>query len=261
MKHRGATIRLRLIILMVLLAGSAIPALWAFSQSPDWESFALNFSTEMAGAAVTFILLDWIVGERERRAALREEEELLRDALLGRLSSTVRDVAVNAADELRRMGWLTDGTLRESPMRLANLEQADLAQADMAGANMHRATLKGADLREANLNRADLSGAWLNEARLWKAQMAESNLWQARLHGANLRQANLQGASMNGARLPGADLRGANLQDADLTDANLTNAQFDNATILPDGTRWTPEFDLARFTDSDHPHYFGSQMA
>jgi len=50
------------------------------------------------------------------------------------MGSGVRDVAVPAADELRRRGWLTDGSLR--------------------GANLSRADLRGANLREANLSGA-----------------------------------------------------------------------------------------------------------
>ena len=62
------------------------------------------------------------------------------------------------------------------------------------------------------------------------------------LCGANLRNANLQAAN-----LWQTDLRGADLTGADLTDANLPGTLFDESTILPDGTHWSPQSNLARF--------------
>jgi hypothetical protein len=38
----------------------------------------------------------------------------------------------------------------------------------------------------------------------------------------------------------------------------LDGAAFSEETTLPDGTRWTPEADLARFTDPAHPHFWRS---
>jgi hypothetical protein len=75
----------------------------------------------------------------------------------------------------------------------------------------------------------------------------------------NLNDANLRTANLRGTNLQGADLSGANLQGAHLTDAI-----FDEDTILPDAeydsgiypSYWTPDTDMARFTDPDHPDFW-----
>ena len=40
--------------------------------------------------------------------------------------------------------------------------------------------------------------------------------------------------------------------------ANLTGADFAEDTRLPDGTHWTPDTDITRFTDPDHPRFWRS---
>jgi hypothetical protein len=64
---------------------------------------------------------------------------------------------------------------------------------------------------------------------------------------------NLQGADLTLTNLQGADLRRTNLQGAD-----LEVAQFDENTILPDMTKWTPDTDMKRFTDPKHPQFWRS---
>jgi hypothetical protein len=66
--------------------------------------------------------------------------------------------------------------------------------------------------------------------------------------------ANLHGAALKGVRLQGADLRGANLEKA-----LLDGAEFDENSVLPDGSNWTPEADLKRFIDPKHPAFWRSE--
>ncbi len=98
-----------------------------------------------------------------------------------------------------------------------------------------------------------LSRANLKEADLWGANLKRVTLWRTNLKGANLTSANLQEALLWHTYLQGAMMRYINLQGAD-----LTNAQFDETTILPDGKAWTPETDLTRFTDPNHPNFWRS---
>jgi hypothetical protein len=56
--------------------------------------------------------------------------------------------------------------------------------------------------------------------------------------------------------LIGADLRGTNFKAANLTGAILRNAQFSNKTILPDDKKWTPETDMTRYTNPNHPDFW-----
>ncbi len=206
-----------LILILVALVSSLGALLWG---NQEWDGLALNFGTEMAGAVVTYALLELFIGRRERREAEREAERKEREAkkadLIAQLGSQVQDVAIAAAEELRRHGWLYDGSLQG---------------ADLAEANLQEATLMGADLQRANLVMANLQRAMLAHANLQGAY-----LWEASLQGAYLGMANLQGAHLTGA--------------------NLQGAYLDQYTILPDGTRWTPDTDMARFTDPDHPDFW-----
>lgn len=251
MKHwqnLNGTNKLRVLILTVLMVGAIAPLVWTLNRTNDWDGFALNFSTELISVAVTFVLLDWIIGTRQEKQRREEAEEALKADLIERMGSDVNKIAIEAIDELRRRGWLNDNSLNGQAFRSANLENANLSNANFSNVNLHRAHLKGADLWATKLDDADLSGAWLNEARLWQASLRNANLWQVRLHDANLRQADLTGASLNDARLPNADLREANLTEADLQGANLKDAQFNEKTRLPDGSYWTSETDMYQFT-------------
>jgi len=78
------------------------------------------------------------------------------------------------------------------------------------------------------------------------------------LHRANLVKAYLRRAAMSGAKLSGTGLMEANLSGADLSGADLGDVRLHKTTMLPDDTQWTPDTDLARFTDPDHPDFWRS---
>jgi uncharacterized protein YjbI with pentapeptide repeats len=78
----------------------------------------------------------------------------------------------------------------------------------------------------------------------------------ANLQGAKLEYANLRKAELEGAHLEGAELDYANLQGAELAGAHLEDARFEHSTTMPDGARWTPETDVSRFTDPEHPDFW-----
>ena len=203
--------------------------------------------------------------------------------LLRQLKSSNNTRAKNALDKIRQNGWLgilnsanlsganlsglnlieanlsgsnlsgsnlIEANLRGANLRGADLRGADLRGADLRGADLNGAYLIGADLRGADLNLAHLKLARLNLARLTGAHLIKANLFRANLSGANLIRANLSRADLIEADLRGANLSGANLIRANLRDAKL----FD--VILPDGTKWTPETDLSRFTNPDHPDFW-----
>jgi len=94
---------------------------------------------------------------------------------------------------------------------------------------------------------------WLTNRTLKDKQFVGANL-----RGANLASAYLRGAWFVNADLQGADLSGANLMGtiftgADLTGARLDGATYDEKTVLPDGTSWSPGADLERFTAPGSP--------
>ncbi len=103
-----------------------------------------------------------------------------------------------------------------------------------------------------------LRGVKLESANLSGANLYSANLSGANLYRANLSDANLYSANLSGAELWYADLSGAKLQAANLKGANLGGVHFDENTELPDGTNWTPETNMERFTDPEHPEFWRS---
>ena len=62
-----------------------------------------------------------------------------------------------------------------------------------------------------------------------------------------------------------ANLWSANLKGANLQQANLKNARLDEDTVLPDSkatlnngylSKWTPDTDMSRFTNPEHPDFW-----
>ena len=223
-----STAWLRVVVVLLLLLGLAAALLrWAVPlPDDDWrKSLALNLVTEMAGAALTYVLFELFIGLMKERQAKLEAEKKEREAkkadLIAKMGSSERSAAIPAVEELRRHGWLTDGSLRG---------------AKLMGANLQGASLFGADLQGAILTVANLQGAYLLDA--------------------NLQGAILGGANLQGAFLVRANLQGANLYRANLQAAALQQANFDPYTTLPDGTKWTLGTDMARFTDPGHPDFW-----
>jgi glutathione S-transferase len=130
---------------------------WGLWLNWDLGGLLLNLATELIGAVVTYLLLERLVGERE-------QEEKERQRLIAEIGSSVKDVAVAAAERLRKHGWLTDGTLSG-----ADLRGADLSWADLREANLREAYLICADLREADLREAYLTGAKVTDEQLAEA--------------------------------------------------------------------------------------------
>jgi uncharacterized protein YjbI with pentapeptide repeats len=112
----------------------------------------------------------------------------------------------------------------------------------MAGENFTRANLAGANLWRANLQKTNF----------YKAELSQANIYRADLRNANLACSNLAGAD-----LIAADLRGVNLQEANIKGALWFHENQGGAT-LPDGSIWTPETDMRRFTDESHPEFWRS---
>lgn len=209
-KWQDRTTRLLVVVLAVLAVPGLAVALLAAVRGDDWWGFWLNLGTELIGAVLVYILLQLFLGRESRKRELIEK-----------MGSTVHDVAIEAVEELRHRGWLSDGSLR--------------------GAHLVAAHLEGANLIFAHLERALLMDAHLEGAHLV---------------AAHLERAFLMAANLERAHLGAAHLEGAFLQDAHLEGVRLGGASFDETTTLPDGTRWVPDTDLARFTDPDHPDFW-----
>ena len=255
-------------ILYVLAIAALITALPAAALSGDWSGLFLNLGTELAGGAVTFVLLDQVLGTSRRK---RE--------LIAQMGSSVNDEAIRAVEDLRRHGWLTDGSLRgmsfvganlkKAPLENAQLEQTNLMHVDFQDAILPRANLEGAslikakfnganlvdaklrrvhflgaDFQRADLNSADFTGAArddVNNMPIFR-ELAALGTWERELvrgiwQGLTARETiNFEGAALTRAIFEGADLTNAVFKDAilikvNLTEAVLTGAKFDGADL------------------------------
>jgi uncharacterized protein YjbI with pentapeptide repeats len=166
--------------------------------------------------------------------------------------------------------WLFDANLQDANLsgvnlQGANLHTSNLQNADLTGTNLQDTWLAGANLSGADLTNADLRDAWLGSC----IDAPPANLQGANLSGANLQRALLGSANLQEVDLTEANLQGANLNEANLLNADLTGAIFDVNTVLPDGgctwddgalemcdSHWTPDTDMGRFTDPEHPDFW-----
>jgi CheY-like chemotaxis protein len=134
---------------------------------------------------------------------------------ISKLHSPENKLVLDAVEELRAHGWLSDGTLKNVALIHAHLEGADLMNADLEGVDFHQAHMEFADLSSANLTNAKLV------------------------------RAALKGANFSNTIIKGADLFKANLVDAiGLGPAQLRTAKRLIGAVLPDGKYYDGRYNL-----------------
>ncbi len=169
---------------------------------PWAESWLQNFSTEMFGAFLTFILVEMIIGGRQKREEREASRiELQADAM----------VQLKAAQSIRERQTLIDR------MKTTGLLQG----ADLSGLNLQKIRFEGANLEGAKLNGAVLTGARLDSVNLRGAQVQD-----AYLIAVTMRYAHCEGADFQRARLSGS-----NLQETSFTNCNLWGVTFQGANL------------------------------
>lgn len=136
--------------------------------------------------------------------------------LTNKLRSPDNKYALQAVEELRVRGWLTDGSLRGIALCHAQLEGADLIQADLSSIDFHQAHLEWSDLSNADLRNAKLT------------------------------RTNLSGANLSCTNLEGADLYKANLRSvSNITDEQLAHVKRLWGATMPDGNPYDGRYNLA----------------
>ena len=135
--------------------------------------------------------------------------------LIARIYALENKSTLQAVEELRARGWLTDGSLRGCALCQAQMGNADLMGADLTGVDFHQANLEFADLRKARLN-----GAKLNRVSFYHANFSEADLTYADLYKANLRGAQ------------------------NLTSEQLASTHELLGAIMPDGSTYDGRFNL-----------------
>ncbi len=136
--------------------------------------------------------------------------------LINKLRSPEKKVALQALEDLRARGWLSDGSLRGITLCKADLHDVDFMEADLTNADFH----------SANLECVDFS----------KSQLRASKFTRANLFGANFDKANLTNVDFYKANLRGA---------RNLTAEQLLRVKVLYGAIMPDGSTYNGQFNLA----------------
>ncbi len=189
---------LGVILLLAILAGGLS---WTLeNRFPWWADAAQNFATEMLGAWLTFLLIDQIIGARERRREREaEERERLKRLLIRQLRSPHPEVVEKAAQLLRKYGWFSDGTLHGAYLSYANWSGLDMSGIDVEGARMRKVRLVNTDLHHANLEGATVTVERLALAyALRGAVMRDGRRYDGRLNlPGDLEEARRQGIPLD----------------------------------------------------------------
>ena len=161
--------------------------------------------------------------------------------LFNKIKSKDNKEAQEAIAQIRKKGWLRDGSLKGEDISDANLNGTQLEDAQLGGVY-----LENAEFRYANLNYANLGGHGIR--RIWHRNKPINYIQSDKklrllfhqnrtfLRNADFEHAtsintNFRGAILQHANFEHADLRGAYLHRADLSFANLKYANLSGAWL------------------------------
>lgn len=125
--------------------------------SADFQSFLYDLAPEAVGIVFTVLVLNRFDQIREDRQTY---ERLVRE-----MHSRYNQFALQAIEELRVLGWLSDGRLRGHDLRGSDWRDANLYQANLTECDLQRVQFDHADLYEANLTRAKVTPAQLRRSK------------------------------------------------------------------------------------------------
>jgi uncharacterized protein YjbI with pentapeptide repeats len=167
-------------------------------------------------------------------------------------------------------------------LRHSDLSGADLSYARWDSVDLREATLRNSNFTDANFSRtnfreSNLQGIqWLRTQVLTSdfegndfrystfpaTKLSHTNLKKTNFHRCTFQSAIIMGCFFNNADCSEAQFTAVHFRGVDLIGVNFANAilegSFDYNTTLPDGTRWTPDTDLSRFTNPQHPQFWRS---
>ena len=173
--------------------------------------------------------------------------------LTSRIKGLDNKSMLQAVEELRTKGWLTNGALQHAHLRKISLQNANLRDSNLQNSTLSEANLRGANLSLANLKfarlrRADLRRADMDKTNLHLADLFEANLYRARhLTTAQLSQAR----RLQGAIMPNGDCYDGRFNlIGDIAFAKASGVNIDNPQAMADfygvpidefhhGQKWT----------------------
>lgn len=152
----------------------------------------------------------------------RSEDERKRELIL-QMGSPSNDFAIEAVRLLDHHNWVKDGSLRKQFFTYANLENVILLAADFSHSTIIESTFKNAELEDTTFH-----GCRFEYCNFENIEFAHINMSDSELIGCFFRNANM---------------------------SNIHPLNWKN-TILPDGTIWTPDTDMEKFTNPEHPNFY-----
>jgi len=230
----------RTVLIFLLFAGlipsgmSLLINIFTMSNQSIWlEGWLQNFSTEMFGGLLTFILFDLIIGQREKR---REQQTRIRQQQASDLSrlkaSRSNDERQAILDEMSAsdtlqyadLSGMVFNNLRFDNMNLAhaNLSRIQAKQCSFINTNLSDANLEQSIFIQVNMTRSDCQGVNLERATLTNANLTGCDLMYSNLWGINAQGVILRNARLRHSRMWGADIRGCDLTGADYDDETLS---------------------------------------
>ncbi|MEQ8672059.1 MAG: pentapeptide repeat-containing protein [Aggregatilineales bacterium] len=178
---------------------------------------------------------------------------------------------------------LSFASLQNATLETVNLENAvlmfaKLQDANFLGANLSNVDMKAANLHGTNLSRCNLKGANFSKTKFDSATtLPNREKWSSssdlmmftnpdhphfwlglRLEKAENNDLDFSYANLCGVFLFNKNLENFNLQEANLQGGIFYRSKFNKHTVLPDGKKWTPDTDMAIFTDPSHPNFWRS---
>ena len=203
-----------------------------------FNDFYANVSSELISIVITVLVLDRL---NERRQNAQELRRLT--ALMNSDENMITKIAVA---ELRARGWLENNSLKGSHFHEANLKKARLESVVMERCSFFRSNMEGAILSKSNFN---------------QSHFTLTNLRRASMSDTNFQDSSLANADLAFSTIVGCNLRKTNLAGVNLKNAVLLDCQFDEGTILPDETYWTPNANMKWYTDPEHPDFWQPRWA
>lgn len=232
------------------------------------DAFEGGISTTEFIALYVVLVMGWLW---TRYVQIRPRMETIADVKEKGMSAVPVALRDAHSEDDGIMRWGLDRLSRTGDMAQFDLSALRFQGRDLGGVTIWVAKLDDFDFDEVVLNKASLShssaqrarfvAASIEDAVLIKNDLQDAIFTNARMDGVILAESDLRNARMQGAHLRYADfseanVAGTNFRGAILDHAQFAAAQFSTETILPDGAFWTPDTDLTRFTDPQHPAYF-----
>jgi hypothetical protein len=164
-------------VLIGIILGLLLPALLT-RLNVNINDFLLDLVPEAVGIVFTVAIIDTLDRRREDR--------LIKEQLVRQLHSYYNSFALQAIEELRVLGYLSDGSCREqdlrgSDWREGNLYEADLTGSDLTNAKLHKTDFVGANLTDVKVTDEQL----VTTLALWKATMPDGSRYNGRFNLAH----------------------------------------------------------------------------